>query len=72
LEKLRKTTKPIEKAQLARALRDLRETFHLATGKPRPGLLRDNGKPNRAPMPRSMPASMPVNPPNGNPFNTSG
>jgi hypothetical protein len=66
LDRLRRTTKPIEKAQLARALRDLRETFHLATGRPRPGLLRDTGKPSRAPMPRGMPAGMPQSEPQAN------
>ena len=40
LDKLRRATKPSERAQLARCLRDLRETWHLATGKPRPGLTR--------------------------------
>lgn len=43
-------------AQLARALRDLRETWHLATGKPKPGQLRpDTGKTPRPRMPSVYP-----------------
>lgn len=57
LERLRKATKPIERAQLARALRDLRETWHLATGKARPGITRgDQPARTRTPMPRVYPA----------------
>jgi len=40
LERLRLSKVPLERAQLARALRDLRETWHLATGKPKPGQLK--------------------------------
>src|SRR6267142_6070169 len=37
---LRKTKEPQQRAQLARSLRDLHETWHLATGKPKPGQLK--------------------------------
>jgi hypothetical protein len=55
LKELRKAKQPQHKAQLARALRDLRETWHLATGKPRPGLTRpDQAVPRRREVPRSL------------------
>ena len=57
LELLRHAKKPSEKAQLSRALRDLREVWHLATGKPRPGLTRpEQYRPPRRELPRIMPS----------------
>ena len=60
LERVRKAKKPIEAAQLARALRDLRETWHLATGKPRPGLTRpqDSRTMPRRELPRMVSPSV--------------
>ena len=56
LELLRHAKKPSEKAQLSRALRDLREVWHLATGKHRPGLTRpEQGRTPRREIPRVYP-----------------
>jgi len=55
LELVRKERNPQQRAQLARALRDLRETWHLATGKPRPGQTRPDAQPSRQSMPRVYP-----------------
>ena len=53
LEKLVKAKTALERAQFARALRDLRETWHLATGKPRAGLMREQaGRQPRREIPR--------------------
>jgi hypothetical protein len=52
---VRTSRKPIERAQLARALRDLRETWHMATGKPKPGMLKpDSMQTRRREMPRNV------------------
>ena len=60
-------------AQLARALRDLRETWHLATGKPKPGQLRpDTGKTPRPRMPSVYPTVYPPTPAGPNEPSTSG
>ena len=52
LDKLRRATEPIARAQLARALRDLRETWHMATGKPKPGQIKDGQYATRRDIPR--------------------
>jgi len=60
LQLIKKSKEPIHRAQLARALRDLRETYHLATGKPRPGLSRElPARTSRREMPRVYPAVYP-------------
>jgi hypothetical protein len=57
LKELRQTEKPLAKAQLARCLRDLGEVWHLATGKPRPGLTRpEQYWASRRELPRTMPS----------------
>lgn len=61
LEMLRKSKEPQHRAQLARCLRDLRETWHLATGKPRPGQTRPDSI--KTP-PRRMPSAYAPAPPN--------
>ena len=55
LELLRRAKKPSEKAQLSRALRDLRETWHMATGKPKPGMTKPlPERPVRREIPRDF------------------
>jgi hypothetical protein len=55
LERVRHAKEPREAAQLARALRDLRETYHLATGKPKPGMLKvDPTSQRRRDLPRDV------------------
>lgn len=55
---LRKTKDPQKRSQLARSLRDLRETWHLATGKPKPGQLKpDSLRTPRPSMPRVYPTA---------------
>lgn len=50
--------KPSHAAQLARALRDLRETWHMATGKPKPGMIKPGSeRPTRTLMPRVYPSN---------------
>ena len=67
LARLRKAGDPQRRAQLARALRDLRETWHLATGKPRPGQTRpDMQRPMRRLIPREYPIEYKPLSPNGN------
>lgn len=56
LAKLRRAAKPIERAQLARCLRDLRETWHLATGKPKPPVAKQEPVKRRE-IPRAYPAA---------------
>jgi hypothetical protein len=57
LQKLRNTPNSRDKMQLARALRDLRETYHMVTGTPKPGMI----KPGSArPMPRQLVAPIPT------------
>lgn len=71
LHNLRTSKKPMEKAQLARALRDLRETWHMATGKPKPGMLKPGSAVERRPaMPRVYPSVYPQNPSDANNSNT--
>lgn len=74
LKKLREATEPIHRAQLARALRDLRETWHLATGKPRPGLTRPDlaMKQPRPRMPSVYPTVYPPTPTDPNLPSSSG
>lgn len=58
LDRIIKTANPQARAQLARALRDLRETWHMATGKPKPGMTRpESGPQRRAVMPRVWPTA---------------
>jgi hypothetical protein len=57
LQRLISTRSAQEKMQLARALRDLRETYHMVTGTPKPGMI----KPGSArPMPRQLVAPIPT------------
>lgn len=57
LRDLRKTKDAREKASLARALRDLRETWHMATGIPKPGNLKPSApRQTRQPLPDPKPA----------------
>jgi hypothetical protein len=48
----RKSRIPQERAQLARALRDLRETWHLVTGKPKPANAKAEPNKPRRELPR--------------------
>jgi hypothetical protein len=57
LQKLRLANDPRDKMNLAKALRDLRETYHMVTGTPKPGMI----KPGSArPMPRQLVAPIPT------------
>jgi hypothetical protein len=47
LRQLRKTNDAKEKVALARALRDLRETWHLVTGEAKPGNRKPSSPPQR-------------------------
>lgn len=40
LGQFRESTVPKDKAMLAKALRDLRETWHMVTGRPKPGMIK--------------------------------
>jgi hypothetical protein len=49
LQELRDCPLAKDKAQIARAMREVREVFHLVTGTPRPGILREKVRKPKAP-----------------------
>lgn len=49
LSRLRAADDPKEIAACARALREVRETWHMVTGEPRPGIRRDTGRKSSQP-----------------------
>lgn len=59
LTKLREATEPRDRACLARALRDLRETYHLVTGEARPGIKKGDGQRRRTTGPSPDPTPAP-------------
>lgn len=61
VRKMIKQGKAPQCSQMARALRDLRETWHLATGKPKPGMLKENGMKPRRDLPSVVSAPVSQN-----------
>jgi hypothetical protein len=57
LQRLISSRSPRDKMCLAKALRDLRETYHLVTGIPKPGLIKSG---QARPMPRQLVAPIPT------------
>lgn len=57
LKVLRESTKAQDRASYARALRELRETYHMVTGQAKPGVLKHNIRPAAAKP--AVPISLP-------------
>lgn len=60
LKRLRSAQDPKDKAYLAKALRDLRETWHMVTGTPKPGMIKPGGVARPMPRPLAAPTPSPV------------